>query len=81
MHDPRNKLGSQNTFDMDFAAVIRTESEFLQMVDNRFFVPPEIGCSLHGCSGSEQAVEKVFDKSSFASTHDLFLSFFQGVAL
>ena len=32
MHDPRDKLGSQNTFDMDFAALIRIESDFLQVV-------------------------------------------------
>jgi hypothetical protein len=44
----------------------------------------KVGGPFYRGAGSEQTVEKVFDKSSFASPHDLLLSLFccfQGFAL
>ena len=39
------------------------------VVNDCFFVTPEVGCSCNRSSGSGQGVEQVFQKSSFSSSH------------
>jgi hypothetical protein len=54
------------------------------IMNDGFRVAPKVGGPFYRGAGSEQTVEKVFDKSSFASTHVLILSLFccfQGFAL
>ena len=39
------------------------------VMDDSFLVPPEVGRSFNGSSGSGQGVEQIFEKSSFSSSH------------